>query len=309
MSETHLVFLPDPAAPTFFLWKAPSASGRRVPASVAQLEAAGTRGSARIADEALCVRDVDGIAIPLLAALPLLSTLGGDEADAVSPSLAAWSGAAKLALDLVGRGRLVPQMTVRGEHAEARWRAALAHPDETPAGWPRWPRLSRRRPTPCRWRRRLPAGLGGSGPGGRRSAGRGAPAPRCGRRARSCMRSSTWRPTASSGPRRTVCMRLPRTRRRGNGGLPRRSWRPPRPSAPPGFGNARLPASSRRGPARRSARMRERSASACGSSSRRRGRSRRPRGTASSRGAVPRHPPVNASGSDISSRRPMIRAC
>jgi hypothetical protein len=121
---THLVFLPDP--PRFFLWGLPSA----VP-SVAALLACGRPGTCTLVDESVRPAEVAGVEIPLLAALPVLARMAATEAGRASGSVTAWSHAAKLALELVGRERLVPVIRPgRDGTFEARWAVSLALPDD-----------------------------------------------------------------------------------------------------------------------------------------------------------------------------------
>ncbi|MEK7329606.1 MAG: SNF2 helicase-associated domain-containing protein, partial [Candidatus Eisenbacteria bacterium] len=114
----HLAFLPDRLIPRFFLW------GRDAAASA--LATCGGRATALVVDETLAARELEGIAIPLLEALPRLAALTSSETDRAPASLAAWSQAAKLALELVGRERLVPRLVPAAGVTEARFGVALA---------------------------------------------------------------------------------------------------------------------------------------------------------------------------------------
>ena len=84
----------------------------------------------RLIDEALTVREVDGVAVPLLDALPRLAAMTAAEVERAAASLAAWSLAAKLALDLVGRERIVPRVLAANGDAEARFAVSLALPED-----------------------------------------------------------------------------------------------------------------------------------------------------------------------------------
>ncbi|HEY6323159.1 MAG TPA: DEAD/DEAH box helicase [Thermoanaerobaculia bacterium] len=118
----HLVFLPSREEPRFFLWGA---------ASVASpLAARGVRAKALLVDEALALREVDGTSVPLLDALPLLAAMTTAEAERAPGSVAVWSLAAKLALDLVGRERLVPRIERTQGGTEARSAVALSLPED-----------------------------------------------------------------------------------------------------------------------------------------------------------------------------------
>jgi len=127
---THLVFLPDRERPRFFLWgsaEAESAEGE----IVRTLSAGGRRERARLVDESLVAREVEGTAIPVLDALPVLAAVTGEEAARVPASLATWSLGAKLALDLVGRERLVPRVLAGPDgKTEARFGVALGLPED-----------------------------------------------------------------------------------------------------------------------------------------------------------------------------------
>ncbi len=127
----HLTFLPDTAAPRFFLWgTSPEHPAGPVPA-VSSLLARGTAARATVVDESLAAREHEGTAIPLLEALPVLSAVTSEEAERVQASVAAWSYAAKLALELVGRERVLPRLQERpGRGTEARWSIALSLSDD-----------------------------------------------------------------------------------------------------------------------------------------------------------------------------------
>lgn len=107
---THLVFVPDARDPRFFLWGGASADAPGAAPTVSSLAARGRRETARVVDESLRVAGVTGTAISLRDALPALAAMSDDEAAAAPASVAAWSLAAKLALDLVCRERLVPRV-------------------------------------------------------------------------------------------------------------------------------------------------------------------------------------------------------
>jgi superfamily II DNA or RNA helicase len=118
----HLVFLPEREQPRFFLWGAASAAS--------PLAARGLRGKALLVDEALALREVEGTSIPLLDALPLLGAMTTAETERAPASVAVWSLAAKLALDLVGRERLVPRIERTRQGTEARSAVALSLPED-----------------------------------------------------------------------------------------------------------------------------------------------------------------------------------
>jgi hypothetical protein len=74
--------------------------------------------------------EVDGLAIPLRDALPALAAIGVAEAQQLPPSVAIWSAAAKFALDLVSRGRVIPAIESTESRVEARWRASISLGDD-----------------------------------------------------------------------------------------------------------------------------------------------------------------------------------
>jgi hypothetical protein len=118
----HLVFLPERAGPHFFLWGAAAAAS--------PLAARGARAKALLLDEALAWREIEGTSVFLLDALPLLAAMTAAELQRAPGSVAVWSLAAKLALDLVGRERLVPRIERTEEGAEARTAVALSLPED-----------------------------------------------------------------------------------------------------------------------------------------------------------------------------------
>jgi len=124
---THLLFLPDQSDPRFFLWGETPESAPERRRAVAALVACGERASARLVDESLGIADVSGTAVGLREALPALVALSEDDVARAPASVAAWSLAAKLALDLVCRERLLPRVRRTPDGAtEARWAVALA---------------------------------------------------------------------------------------------------------------------------------------------------------------------------------------
>lgn len=119
-----LVYVPDERR--FFLWGS-DATARALddaplePAKT-ELVAPGGRPSAR---GHLRRRPVEGHALPLLAAVERLAVLSAAEMRALPDSLAAWTLASKLALDLVARERVVPTVRRNGT-LRAEWRVALS---------------------------------------------------------------------------------------------------------------------------------------------------------------------------------------
>jgi len=113
----HLVFLPDRANPRFFLWG--------TSASSSSLATCGRPERAPVVDDTLTARELGGVALPLLEALPRLAAMTSAEIAHAPASLAAWSLAAKLVLDLVGRERIVPRVVPADGGREARFVVAL----------------------------------------------------------------------------------------------------------------------------------------------------------------------------------------
>jgi superfamily II DNA or RNA helicase len=137
----HLVFLPRASGgPRFFLWA--SDRERSAGGAVAGLATLGEPAEARLVTEALGVETVSGRAIPLLDGVAALS--GFDAADLLQapPSVITWSLAAKLALDLVARERVVPFVRPFPGGAEARWGVSLAVAEDSE----RFARLARALP-------------------------------------------------------------------------------------------------------------------------------------------------------------------
>ena len=114
--------MPDPAAPQMFLW------GERV--DQLHLAAAGKPTRARCISSDRALRSIEGIGIPLLEALPRLAAFTAADLTRLPASVSAWSIAAKLALEMVARGRIVPFIEAAGELTVARWRVSLALPDD-----------------------------------------------------------------------------------------------------------------------------------------------------------------------------------
>ncbi|HYM36175.1 MAG TPA: SNF2 helicase-associated domain-containing protein, partial [Steroidobacteraceae bacterium] len=63
---------------------------------------------------------IAGIDVPLLSALPYLASISANQLPLLPPSLGVWSLAAKLALDLVARERVVPRILQQTKITEAR---------------------------------------------------------------------------------------------------------------------------------------------------------------------------------------------
>jgi hypothetical protein len=118
----HLTFLPEWAQPRFLLW----GEGARDHA----LSAAGEPASASLLDERLQRRDVSGYALSLTDALRALAALPADELPRLPSSIAVWSLASKLVLELVARERIVPRIVNVAGDTQARFGVALSQSED-----------------------------------------------------------------------------------------------------------------------------------------------------------------------------------
>lgn len=118
----HLVFVPDWRAPHFFLW-----GGAARDSSLSVL---GDSGTCMVVDETLQARSIKGYSLPLSATVRALAAMSATQLPHASPSIAVWSLAAKLLLELVARERCVPRIINIDGVAEARWAVALALSDD-----------------------------------------------------------------------------------------------------------------------------------------------------------------------------------
>ena len=126
---THLVYEPGPV-PRFFLW-----GEHRFPhPAVAQFASLGSRASARLVTDRLLVERVRGTEIALIDATAALAALEAADLERLPASVAAWSLAAKLVLDLIARERIVPFLQQRSSgravEMEARWGISFALPED-----------------------------------------------------------------------------------------------------------------------------------------------------------------------------------
>ncbi|WP_437759879.1 SNF2-related protein [Sorangium sp. So ce1389] len=122
-----LVFLPDDLR--FFLW------GDSAPEQLAARSlGATTPAEAVVVSEAGRAVRKAGEAAALLDGVAALARMAQDDLGRAPPSVAAWSLASKLALDLVVRERVVPRVTPGdgggGGGVEARWAVSLAAPED-----------------------------------------------------------------------------------------------------------------------------------------------------------------------------------
>jgi hypothetical protein len=118
----HLSFVPDTSRPRMMLWGGEAANS--------PLAVAGDPGSLMLPDEALKVRRVRGYFIPLLDAVTQLAAMTQVELQQTSSSIAVWSLAAKLALELVVRERIVPRVIKQSGEQVARWSVTLNLPED-----------------------------------------------------------------------------------------------------------------------------------------------------------------------------------
>jgi hypothetical protein len=118
-----LVFLPDPES-CLFSWGAdlghPSLAGVEALKLDAHVALITSEGPELVA----------GRRLALLSAVSRLSTLSARDIDALPGSVAVWSLASKLALELVARERIVPTLVSAGAGVEARWAVSLAAPED-----------------------------------------------------------------------------------------------------------------------------------------------------------------------------------
>lgn len=90
------------------------------------LAAAGRVGRAQCLTDEGKLQEVDGLSVALSDALPHLAAVNAADIDRLPASVAAWSFAAKFALDLIARGRIIPAL----DAGKARWRVSLTMPDD-----------------------------------------------------------------------------------------------------------------------------------------------------------------------------------
>jgi hypothetical protein len=113
----HVLFIPERTAPRFFVW------GEHAASNLVGVHGCGAQEV--LPDETLRLRPIDGVSVPLLAALTPLACIRTDDMQRIAPSFAAWSLASKLALDLIARERVVPVVVQEGSTTCARSRVAL----------------------------------------------------------------------------------------------------------------------------------------------------------------------------------------
>lgn len=113
----HLLFVPDPDRPGWFLWGNEAAQSA--------LAVLGEPASRVIPDERLRLRRVRGYRLPLLEGAVQLAAAPQTELSRWPASLAAWSLAAKFGLELVAREQVLPRVIRQQDWQRARWCVAL----------------------------------------------------------------------------------------------------------------------------------------------------------------------------------------
>jgi len=121
----HLVYEPEPV-PRLFLW----GEDRSSHPAIERLTSLGERVTARILTDRSAVERVRGTALPLVDGTAALARIDTADLERLPASVAAWSLAAKLALDLIARERVVPLLRQRGSEMEARWGISLTVRDD-----------------------------------------------------------------------------------------------------------------------------------------------------------------------------------
>jgi superfamily II DNA or RNA helicase len=120
LTAAHLVFVPEPDSPHWFLWGSEAAQSA--------LAVQGEPGSMWLPDEGqdgLRLRRVRGYRLPLLDGATQLAALSQGELLRLPLSVAVWSLAAKLALELVARQQLVPRVVKTGGKQVVCWQVSL----------------------------------------------------------------------------------------------------------------------------------------------------------------------------------------
>ncbi|MFO0554973.1 MAG: DEAD/DEAH box helicase [Polyangiaceae bacterium] len=113
-----LVYVPERSA--FFHWGDDTAFAMR---SLLQRNASPIELCLALPDGA---RLVPGALTPLLDTVARLAAVPAEETSAIPPSIGVWVLASKLALELVGRQRIVPAVVVNEGASEVRWAVALS---------------------------------------------------------------------------------------------------------------------------------------------------------------------------------------
>ncbi|HYB41938.1 MAG TPA: hypothetical protein VEL75_09220, partial [Candidatus Methylomirabilis sp.] len=105
VNAEHLVFFPRQAGgPRWFLWSADGGGAKA--SAVPLLEERGRSATARVVTGRLRAETVRGVELSIADGLVALAVLDADDLARVPASVATWSLAAKLALDLIARERV-----------------------------------------------------------------------------------------------------------------------------------------------------------------------------------------------------------
>ncbi|HEV8437412.1 MAG TPA: DEAD/DEAH box helicase [Methylomirabilota bacterium] len=129
MSAAHLAFVPRGAGgPRWFIWG--SGSEAELPEAVKRLAALGRGATLRMLTDELRPAAVAGLEIPMVEGVAALASFDASDLTRVPASVAAWSLAAKLALDLIARERILPRLRRAEGVVEAGWGVSLALPDD-----------------------------------------------------------------------------------------------------------------------------------------------------------------------------------
>lgn len=121
MAGLHLVFVPDDA-PRWFAWGQTAAPLAWLGQGEAQrLRCLSTRNK---------IEEVSGIAVQLLEGVRHLAALTQHQLERLPTSVGVWSLAAKLLLDLVARGRIVPLLQPAGDRHRAGCGVSLSLPQD-----------------------------------------------------------------------------------------------------------------------------------------------------------------------------------
>jgi len=113
-----LLFLPDRRE--FFLW-----GEAQAPAALASVASRGAAAQVDLVAPGRKTR-VAGTALPLFDTVACLSVTAAADVATLPASVAVWTLACKLALDLVSRERVIPAIVREDDGVYARWRAALS---------------------------------------------------------------------------------------------------------------------------------------------------------------------------------------
>jgi len=123
IAGVHLVFVPDVARPRMMIWGSDVANH--------PLAVNGESASLLLPDDSFKSRRVRGYVVPLLDAVAQLAAMTQSEIEQAACSVAVWSLASKLLLELVARERLVPRVMKLAGEQRARWSVVLNLPQDS----------------------------------------------------------------------------------------------------------------------------------------------------------------------------------